>query len=359
MPWSTPTLRQIRSLVRDAIHGSLPGSDATIPNSVLRVLADTQGALCFLTLEYIDWLSLQLLPDTAETEWLDRHGDIWLVNADGTVGRKQATLAVGSVAATGVADSIIPAGSLMGSGIQNATYQVTEMTTVGGGPTPVPVTSLIAGSDGNLEPGDPLNFLVVIPGVDPDVLVIGMSGGADTETDDELRTRILQRIRNPPQGGDQADYVLWALEVPGVTRAWCSPLEMGMGTVTVRFMMDDLRADNGGFPIGIDIDAVTAYLDLKRPVAVKDFFVVAPIPCPLNVTLSNLVTDNSGVRAAIEDSLNAMILLRAAPGVTMWRSWVSSAIAEAPGVDHFELTMDDLVMPNLGSMAVLGDITYV
>jgi uncharacterized phage protein gp47/JayE len=113
MPWNTPTLREVRSLVRDSIHGSLPGSDATIPNSVLRVMSDNQGALCFLTLEYIDWLALQLLPDTSETEWLDRHGDIWLINSDGTIGRKQATLATGSGTATGVPGSIIPAGALL------------------------------------------------------------------------------------------------------------------------------------------------------------------------------------------------------------------------------------------------------
>ena len=92
MPWATPTLREVRSVVRDNVRASLPGADASVPNSVLRVLSDTQGGLCHLTLQYIDWLALQLLPDTAETEWLDRHGDIWLVNADGTIGRKQATL---------------------------------------------------------------------------------------------------------------------------------------------------------------------------------------------------------------------------------------------------------------------------
>ena len=96
MPWSTPTLREVRSLVRDAVNASLPGADANVPNSVLRVLSDNQGALCHLTLQYVDWLSLQLLPDTAETEWLDRHGEIWLVNADGSPGRKMATLATGT-----------------------------------------------------------------------------------------------------------------------------------------------------------------------------------------------------------------------------------------------------------------------
>ena len=102
MPWSTPTLRDVRSLVRDAVNASLPGADANVPNSVLRVLSDNQGALCHLTLQYVDWLSLQLLPDTAETEWLDRHGDIWLVNADGSTGRKMATLASGTASFQGV-----------------------------------------------------------------------------------------------------------------------------------------------------------------------------------------------------------------------------------------------------------------
>ena len=65
MPWQTPTLKEVRSLVRDQVRGSLPGADATIPNSVLRVLSDSQGALCHLTLQFVDWLALQLIPDTA------------------------------------------------------------------------------------------------------------------------------------------------------------------------------------------------------------------------------------------------------------------------------------------------------
>src|ERR1700740_1972100 len=90
MPWTTPLLRDVRSLVRDAVAASLPGADANLPNSVLRVMSDNQGGLCHLTLQYIDWLALQLLPDTAETEWLDRHGQIWLGNSGGSQGRKLA-----------------------------------------------------------------------------------------------------------------------------------------------------------------------------------------------------------------------------------------------------------------------------
>ena len=56
-------------------------------------------------------------------------------------------------------------------------------------------------------------------------------------------------------GGAQADYVTWALAVPGVTRAWAAS-EQGAGTITVRFLMDDLRADDDGWPTPADVQTV-------------------------------------------------------------------------------------------------------
>jgi uncharacterized phage protein gp47/JayE len=358
MPWNTPTLFEVRSLVRDGVHGSLPGSDATVPNSVLRVMSDTQGALCFLTLEYIDWLALQLLPDTAETEWLDRHGQIWLVNADGSTGRKQATMAAGLVAATGTNGSIVPAGALL-DGSHNATYQVTTMTVLGAGPTEVPVVALNAGTVGNLDPGSELGFLEPPPGVDSLAIVVTMDGGTDTETDDQLRRRILRRIQNPPMGGDAADYEAWALAVAGVTRAWAYPNEMGIGTMTVRFLMDDLRVDDDGWPTQSDIETVAGYIDTVRPVTVKDIYVVAPIKQFIDIIIANPVPDTDTVKAEIELSLRNMLEVKAIPGQTIFAAWVSYAIMNAPDLVSFELvTNTDYVMPSAGHMAVLGNISY-
>src|SRR6516164_5270778 len=144
MPWSTPTLRDVRSTIRDAITGRLPGADASVPNSVLRVLSDAMGALCHLTLQYIDWLALQLLPDTAETEWLDRHGHIWLVNADGSTGRKLATLASGSANFAGTQGTLVPMYTQLSysTGIH---YQTMADMTIGIAPTPAaPATCSLA-----------------------------------------------------------------------------------------------------------------------------------------------------------------------------------------------------------------------
>jgi uncharacterized phage protein gp47/JayE len=361
MPWSTPALSEVRSLVRDSIHGSLPGSDATIPNSVLRVMSDSQGALCFLTLEYIDWLSLQLLPDTAETEWLDRHGNIWLVNSDATTGRKQATLATGTVTATGTVGSVVPAGSLLGGTGSSAlaTYQTTLAATIGSAATDVSVTALTAGTVGNLDSGDTLGFLVPLPGVDQSVTVVTIDGGVDTETDNELRSRILRRIQQPPMGGDATDYENWALAVPGVTRAWSAPNGMGAGTVIVWFLMDDLRASDNGWPTPADVSTVADYIDTVRPVTVKDCYVVAPIKQPLNITIQNLVPNIAEVQGEIENSLDSMLMEKASPGQTIFAAWISSAIMNAPSVVSFTLiTNADVPMASVGNMAILGTILY-
>lgn len=359
MPWQTPTLRDVRSQVRDYIQSTLPGSDAAVPNSVLRVLSDSQGALCHLTLQYIDWLALQLLPDTAETEWLDRHGHIWLTNADGSTGRKQATLAYGSANFAGLVEgTIVPVGTqLEGGGFG---FETTEtITTSSIQLVQGAVRALDPGAGGNLLEGSQLAFVTPIPGVDSTASVVELTGGVDTETDDQLRDRVLRRIRQPPMGGCAYDYEAWALAVPGVTRAWCFPQEMGIGTVTVRFVMDDLRADNDGIPTADDIQAVTDYINSKRPVTVKDFWVEAPIKQPITCVIADLNPDTPEVRAEIEASLRQMLLTAAAPGQTIFAAWKTFAIMSAPHIISFRLVNnDDDVMPSPGHMAVLGSIIY-
>jgi len=354
MPWQTPTLRDMRGIVRDNIRTALPGADANIPNSVLRVLSDNQGALCHLTLQYLDWLALQLLPDTSETEWLDRHGDIWLVNADGSTGRKLATPAVGYVEFTGQPGITVPIGTQLE--YTTTGYETTADVILSSAPTTeAPVRALDPGAAGNLLPGTPLG--VTYPNV-TGATVVALDFGTDAEHDDQLRARILRRIQQPPMGGSAYDYEAWALAVPGVTRAWCGPLEMGIGTVTVRFMMDELRASNGGFPLPSDVAIVKAYIDTKRPVAVKDYFVESPIPVRIDHRLTFLANDVASTRAAIEQSLLKSFRARAVPGQHWYRSWSDEGIANAAGVYAYNLIASDLDMPSAGHMAVLGDITY-
>jgi uncharacterized phage protein gp47/JayE len=351
MPWQTPTLNEVRQQNRDYITAHLH-SAAMVPNSVLRVLSDANAGLAFLVLLYIDWLALQLLPDTAETEWLDRQAAIWLPGN----GRKPATFASGSVTVTGISGSVLPSGTQL-TGNTGAVYQTTEQIVVGLVATPVDVRAIDPGIAGNLEAGSTMNLVTAIAGLDSTASVEVMTGGVDAETDAELRERVLERIQKPPMGGDVDDYVAWAKQLPGVTRAWCAS-EMGPGTVTVRFMMDDLRADNNGFPLPADCVEVEAYIDTKRPVAVADLFVVSPIPMPVDMQIRNLSPNTIAMVNAIEASCISMFRERAVPGQIFYRAWVDEAISAA-GTVHYDLILSDAVPPDRGHLPILGTIIYL
>lgn len=352
-------------MVRDDVTAALNGA-VLIGNSVLRVIADSQAGLAHLVLRYIDWLARQLLPDTAEQEWLDRHGDIWLVNADGSVGRKGATLATGTVTMTGTVGVIVPSGTTLEYST-DLVYETTEQITLGVTPTSVAVRAINPGTIGNRLSGDTLSLPNSINGITDSATVVEIGGAVDEETDDELRARVLFRIQNPPMGGDANDYVAWATAVAGVTRAWVST-EMGVGTVSVRFMMDDLRAAQEGLPNYEDVVRVTDYIDSVRPVALKDRWVLAPVPEPIDFRIVNLDDDTPSTRAGIEAAVRAMLRERAMPshmtngilqsGTTIYAAWVSDAISSVTGVNNFTLDMADHDMPFPGSIAVLGSIFY-
>lgn len=353
MPWVTPTLRTVRETVRDNVTAALSGA-VLLGNSVLRVMSDAMAGLAHGVYRYLDWIATQLMPDTAEQEWLDRHGVIWLVNSDGSKGRKAATYAIGTVQFAGVDGTVIPIGTTLSSG--GVEYETTTEGNIGlDGLGSADVEALTAGLTGNRINGD--TFFVSVDGVDSAEAYGDITGGVETETDEQLRDRVLLRIQNPPMGGSAADYVRWALAVPGVTRAWAAA-EQGPGTITVRFLMDDMYPPHG-IPALSDIQAVTDAIDDKRPVTVMGSYVVAPVLYYYNITIENLTDDSESVRARIEASIRTMERNRSAPGQTMYRSWVDEAISQAVGEETHELLFTTTAMPAPGYMPTLGTVTYL
>jgi hypothetical protein len=111
---------------------------------------------------------------------------------------------------------------------------------------------------------------------------------------------------------------------------------------------------------------VKTYLDTVRPVAVRDFFVEAPVPEPIDFDLDLLDEDSLELRALVEKSVADMIKERAMPahaengelvtGTTIYQGWVAEAIGRV--ATRFTLTMDDHPMPHGGALAVMGSVTY-
>jgi hypothetical protein len=113
---------------------------------------------------------------------------------------------------------------------------------------------------------------------------------------------------------------------------------MGIGTITLRFMCDDLRADNNGFPLPGDVAAMQSYIDSVRPITVLDAFVVAPIPEPVSFTLTDLDSNDPSTLANLQATVTRMLFEKGAPAFahngigqpaqTIYEAWVTNAVME-------------------------------
>lgn len=354
MPWPLISLRERRKQVRDDVAAHLPGADATVPNSSLRVMSEAQSNLAHDNDLHLDWLARMMMPDTAEGEFAERWANIWLPD-----GRKAASFAAGAVTVTGLSGSVVPSGSQLTAPSIDAlgnpltvVFEVVAGVTLATTSAVVDVAGLTAGSAGNLDEGAQLAFVTPPDGIDGAATVAapGLAGGAEAEDDPALIERYIARIQEPPHGGARHDYVAWALEVPIVTRAWAAQ-EMGVGTVTVRVMCETIRAD--GIPLDEDLDVVRAYIDERRPVTVADMFVVAPIPQPATVTIADLATDTPEVRANIRLEVAEMLKRRARPGGIVYASWVREAVSAATGEDHHDVIVANLVPASNGHLITI------
>jgi uncharacterized phage protein gp47/JayE len=353
MPWPLLSLRQRREQVRDDIAAHVPDADASVPNTVLRAVGDAQAALTHDNDLHLDWVARMMMPDTAEGEFAERWANIWLPN-----GRKGATFAAGFITVTGLNGSAVPTGAELTLSALDADgnsivlqFEVVTGVTLSGSSAAVVVSALTPGALANLDEGAMLAFVDPPTGIDGRAAVAapGFAGGADQETDADLRDRTIARIQAPPHGGAKHDYVAWALEVPGVTRAWAAR-EMGPGTITVRVMLDDVRADDDGLPESEDLALVLAYIDAVRPVTVADLFVLSPVRQDETVTISLVSRDSPEVRASIREEIRSMLAARAAPGQIIYASWVREAISSAVGEDYHDTAVANLIPDNAGSM---------
>ena len=264
---------------------------------------------------------------------------------------------MGNVSITGTDGAVITAGTIFQLSDARQ-YRTTAKAVIASGTAVAAVEAVIAGAAGNALAGGAINLSSPIAGVQSAATVAtgGLTGGADSEGDEELRARVLDRIQEPPHGGAASDYVKWTLEVPGVTRAWVFSQEMGLGTVTVRFMTDSTTAD--GIPSQADVDQVYAYIEARRPVT-AELFVVAPVAAPIAFEISGLSPDTAAVRAAIEAELRDLVVRQATPGGTLLLSHVREAVSIASGErDHVVVAPAANVVSSGGRISTFGSITW-
>lgn len=207
--------------------------------------------------------------DTAYGDFLTRKA------ADSGVIRKESTKAVGFVTVKGNGE--LPKGSQFATQT-GVLFETLEAVTVDTQAT-VKVEAVIPGSIGNVT----AQAISVIPMSIPGMLSVSnvepMQDGFEAETDEELRTRYLNHVRNPGTSGNFNHYYEWAMSVAGVGGAKVIPTWNGPGTVKVIVVDTEYKAASKDI-----VAKVQSYVDKVRPMgAVVTVKTVEPTTINLSI----------------------------------------------------------------------------
>lgn len=322
MPFPVPTPIEVKEELDSEIEANFPDSDPKVQPGLFNTISKAVSLVTHGLYIYQDWISRQSFAASADDEFLD------VIGTEIAIDRREATASAGDVDCTGVDTNSIPVGTELVSST-GVSYTVTVGATITGGIATITVTAITFGLETNQDVGVKLNFVSPISGVDSLALVAtgGLIGGADRETDDVYRERIIQRKRNPLQCGSVTDYEIWAKQVAGVTRAFVFPQEAGPGTVTVRFMMDDTYTD--GIPLAGDVATVQAYIESQMPINVV-LSVEAPVAVETDIT-ARVTPATADVIAAVELELDDLFFRDSEPGGGLLLSRIRESISNATG----------------------------
>lgn len=343
-----PTLTENISMLRTDLFAMLDISD-TLRRMDEDVRAKVYAAALHTVYGYIDYLAINMLPDKCNEEWLARHAVMKRCP------RKAATAAAGYMRWDGVSNGITVT---EGSVIQRddlVQYTATASATSAGGVLRVPIICSDAGSSGNLDDGDSLWLVTPISGLPSVGMADSLTGGFDTEALESWRARVLERYYWTPLGGADGDYIVWAKEVAGVTRAW--PYRHWLGTGTVGVMIAGSDPVNP-IPDEATVAAVQAHLEPLAPVAGSDLYVFAPLPQAIDFSI-RLTPDTDAVRAAVTAELRAFLMRDGYPQGELALSRINEAISIATGeYSHQLLLPTDNIPIARNALAVLGDVQW-
>jgi len=346
VPFTVPTLQAILARIKAdfrAVLGVDPQT-STIEYALVRAeAAQSKGQY-----SYGAYIKDQGFPDLADEQHFWRWAAIWGVY------QLPPTPWKGTYKFTGANDVDIPAGTEL-SRSDGQLYATDVLITL---PGDVAITAKLGyeGTLANCDDGQPLTLSTPITDVDSEGVVLSTSvDGTDVESHEDGLTRLLGVIRTPASGGGPGDYVTWAREVPGVTRAWETAL--GAGAVAVTFVRDNDGPGAAVLPDPGEIEDVRAHVQSKAPITV----VVSVTTLTANTVnfVMSVVPDNPTVRQAVEAELEDFFVREAEPGATLDLSRMNAAISAAAGeTSHVLTTPAADVTSTPSQMPLLGTVTF-
>ena len=300
-----------------------------------------------------EFIRRQIFPSTAVGEYLDRHA------AQRGITRKEAVRAAGTVRFYPEQEShgsiTIPAGTQVctGTGMKRFTTDSDAVLSSSASSVQAAVTAAEPGADYNALSGAVNVIVTPVLGIGSVSNTSAFTGGADAESDDELRARVIDSYANITNGANAAYYKRIASSVDGVYST--SVVSRGRGNGTV-----DVYISARGAAVSSAIKSrVQALLDESREINTD---VLARDPELVSITLYFSLTVEAGytftsvmqrVRSAVADHINGLGI-----GADVKLSEIGDIIYHTKGVTdyHFaESYGSDRVIPDT-ACAVAGTI---
>ncbi|ATM95180.1 putative bacteriophage protein [Yersinia frederiksenii] len=378
MPFNRPTLSELRQRNQSYIQSELKTGGNLLRFSNIGVISDADAGMAHLHYGYLDYIARQATPYNASDEYLAA----WAALKD--VFRKAANPArCADVRFSGIVGQVIPAGRRLNRAdgyqylLDNTVIIGTDGSAIGEitAILPSPLDDATGGGNrGNSAPGTLLTLDIAIDGVQATATALSkITGGADIESEDAFRSRMLLAYQNIPQGGNDTDYQSWALSVPGVTRCWVKRRLMGAGTVGIYIMCDD--NDYAGFPQGSDgissleeWGAVKASGDQRRvadaiypqqPI-IALVYVCAPVAQPIDFVISGISHADSATTAAINAAIDEVFFTEGEPGGKILWSSLLLAIGEVAGTGGFIMQSPAAnIELQTGKLPIRGTVSYL
>jgi uncharacterized phage protein gp47/JayE len=356
MAFTRPTLTEIIARIEADMSSRLLNGAPVLRRSFLGVLARVFAGVSHLLYGFLEWMSKQIVPgaETNDSDILEAHADTWGVT------RVAAAYATGNITVTGTTGAVVPAGSVLqrADGVQ---YQTDAEATLAGGTATIAVTAVDAGADGNAVVSTVVSFVSAIEDVNSsaEVATGGLTGGVDQETDEALRSRLSDTIKNIAHGGAIADYELWAREVAGVYKPFVFPLYDQPNNVypTPGHVGVTGIDSNGDVISGAVVTSLQEYLDEVAPVtATVTAYAASEVAVDFEINLS---PNTAAVRAAVQAEIEALFLREAAPNSTIPLSKINEAISIATGEeDHSLVAPVANVVATRAQIQAVGTFTF-
>lgn len=222
-----------------------------------------------------------------------------------------------------------------------------------------------SGDASNQKSGTTINLDKSYDGIDGQVTVSfsGLSGGADEESPEAYRRRVLFAYQNPIALFNKAAITTQITStVKNATRVWVKECTPEIGQVTIYFTTDN----RGVIPTNQDVVDVRASVESIKPSNTRneDIYVYAPNPHYVDFDFVELTPNTVAMRSAIQQRLAELFYTSAEVGKPMtsedYRSKISNTVDDSgTKVQLFALRepVGD-IDPGTGGIPILRNVVF-